>query len=140
LWAQFFPDQEVPAPVPKGDPWKLQPLPLGVDRLMLQEWSKAVEWPIHPVRPIGSRAWLVTASEAPPKDIMYYNSEPLIIRKLPAKSPQKAVGLVAGPVSKKPIHSLRQKPSAHCQCSDKENHMLTHGVVGNPPRCSRYHP
>ena len=99
-WKQFFPDQPVPEPIPQGDTWKVQPLPAGMDRKILQAWGTSVNWEIHPLRPVGARAWLVLATEAPPKDILQFNSNPLIIKKLPSRSPHQTVGLVAGPMSK----------------------------------------
>eukprot|EP00438_Fugacium_kawagutii_P024142 Skav222778 [mRNA] locus=scaffold600:460272:465151:+ [translate_table: standard] len=59
VWALFFPDREVPAPIPRGTQWKLYPLPMGIDRVVLQEWAASFDWAVHPLRPLGARAWVV---------------------------------------------------------------------------------
>ena len=90
---------EPPKKTPQGDVYKIQPLPFGVDREVLQEWADSNLWNMHPLKPLGAKTWLVNSSEAPPKDVMFFNSSPLLINKMQPKNTENPIGLIAGPKS-----------------------------------------
>lgn len=97
-WALFHGDAPPPEPMPQGDVYKIQNLPYGIDRVILKEWLQFSGWEASPMKSIGSRAWLVKAPKGPPRDIMTFNSEPVIVRKLQSMQTT-GTGLVAGPRS-----------------------------------------
>ena len=99
MWDKIHPGVQPPKKTPQGDIYKLQPLPFGVDRDVLQEWADSNHWEMHPVRPLGAKTWLVNSSSLPPKEVMFFNSSPLLITKMPPKNQEKPVGLIAGPRS-----------------------------------------
>ena len=99
MWEKFHPGVEPPKKTPQGDIYKIQPLPFGVDRAVLQEWAENNTWEMHPIRPLGAKTWLVNSAKAPPKDVMFFNSSPLLITKMPSKQSDVSTGLIAGPRS-----------------------------------------
>ncbi len=99
MWEKFHPGVEPPKKTPQGDIYKIQPLPFGVDKEVLQEWADSNSWKIHPVRSLGAKTWLVNAENAPPREVMFFNSNPLLITKMPPKTNDVPTGLVAGPKS-----------------------------------------
>ena len=99
IWEKFHPGVEPPKKTPQGDVYKIQPLPFGVDREVLQEWADSNLWNMHPLKPLGAKTWLVNSSEAPPKDVMFFNSSPLLINKMQPKNTENPIGLIAGPKS-----------------------------------------
>lgn len=99
IWEKFHPGVEPPKKTPQGDVYKIQPLPFGVDREVLQEWADSNSWNMHPLKPLGAKTWLVNSSDAPPKDVMFFNSSPLLITKMQPKNTENPIGLIAGPKS-----------------------------------------
>eukprot|EP00438_Fugacium_kawagutii_P015628 Skav213749 [mRNA] locus=scaffold258:84069:88598:+ [translate_table: standard] len=103
MWNHFNPGVEPPNHSAEGTVWKVHPLPAGVDRAVLIEWAKAYGWDITPTRPLGQKAWLFTSSQEPPqKPILYFNSTPLILKKMDRPQAATPFGLIAGPRSKIP--------------------------------------
>eukprot|EP00438_Fugacium_kawagutii_P000396 Skav209650 [mRNA] locus=scaffold650:120319:124749:+ [translate_table: standard] len=96
LWALFHPDTEAPKIIPDGDVYKVQNLPYGVDKEVLLEWLQASAWNAYPVKSIGPRTWLIKAAAAPDREVLCFNSMPVIVRKLQQKA-SNATGLVVGP-------------------------------------------
>jgi len=99
IWDKFHPGVEPPRKTPQGDVYKIQPLPFGVDRAVLQEWADSNSWEMHPIKPLGAKTWLVNSSVSPPKEVMFFNSSPLLITKMPPKTADIPTGLIAGPRS-----------------------------------------
>ena len=97
LWDKFHPGVAPPKKTPQGDTFKIQPLPFGVDREVLQEWADNNSWQMHPIRPLGAKTWLVNAATLPPKEVMFFNNNPLLITKMIPKTTDVSTGLVAGP-------------------------------------------
>eukprot|EP00438_Fugacium_kawagutii_P013030 Skav221407 [mRNA] locus=scaffold1621:149957:154210:+ [translate_table: standard] len=99
IWKIFNGDSEPPAPTPEGVMYKVQNLPYGVDKQVLTEWLEACSWQAHPLKSVGSKAWIIKAQQPPPQPILCFNAEPVIIRQIAEKLPN-TIGLVAGPRSK----------------------------------------
>ena len=99
MWEKFHPGVEPPRRTPQGDTYKIQALPFGVDREVLQEWADGNHWEMHPIKPLGAKTWLVNSAVAPPKDVMFFNSSPLLITKMAPKIMDTPTGLIAGPRS-----------------------------------------
>ena len=99
LWEKFHPGVAPPRKNPQGDVFKIQPLPFGVDRDVLQEWADNNTWEMNPIRPLGAKTWLVNALLPPPREVMFFNSNPLLITKITPKATENPTGLVAGPRS-----------------------------------------
>ena len=99
IWDKFHPGVQPPKKTPQGDIYKIQPLPFGVDREVLQEWADNNSWQMHPIRPLGAKTWLVNAENPPPREVMFFNSNPLLITKMQPKTSDVPIGLVAGPKS-----------------------------------------
>ena len=99
MWEKFHPGVEPPRKTPLGDTYKIQPLPFGVDREVLQEWADNNKWEMHPIKPLGAKTWLVNSTVSPPKDVMFFNSNPLLITKMQPKATDIPTGLIAGPRS-----------------------------------------
>eukprot|EP00438_Fugacium_kawagutii_P014298 Skav226015 [mRNA] locus=scaffold1010:276888:278774:- [translate_table: standard] len=96
LWKLYHPEAEVPQILPDGDVYKVQNLPYGVDKQVLTEWLQASAWTAHPVKSIGPRSWLVKAEAPPDREVLCFNSMPVIVRRLQQKA-SNATGLVVGP-------------------------------------------
>ena len=99
MWEILHPGREPPAQVPKGSLWKATPMPIGLDKEIIQEWAKSQAWECFPIKSLGSRTWLIQAPAPPTKDLMCFNGTPIIIRKVPPRSNQPQTGIVAGPRS-----------------------------------------
>ena len=99
IWAILQPGRDPPTQVPKGVLWKATPMPLGLDKEIIQEWAKQLSWECFPIKSLGSKTWLIQAPEAPPKELMCFNGTPIIIRKVPPRSTQAQTGILAGPRS-----------------------------------------
>eukprot|EP00438_Fugacium_kawagutii_P029768 Skav217057 [mRNA] locus=scaffold208:136990:141312:+ [translate_table: standard] len=113
LWKIFHGDQEVPPTAPTGDLYKVQNVPYGVDRKVLSEWLEACGWEAFPVKSVGSRAWLLKAKSGPPRDILCFNTQPVIIRRMQQKS-YNHTGLIAGPRSNStPTEAPQQQRNAY---------------------------
>ena len=99
VWNKLCPGIDPPTFAPKGSTWKIFPLPHGVDRQVLLDWAQQQGWACYPLRPLGPKAWLIRATDGPPKAMLTFNSTPLIITKLQDRGAFPEVGLVAGPKS-----------------------------------------
>ena len=108
MWEKFHPGTEPPKKTPQGDIYKIQPLPFGVDREVLQEWADTNSWEMHPIRPLGAKTWLVNAVNPPPREVMFFNSNPLLINKMQPKTNDTPIGLVAGPKSANSVLAIPQ--------------------------------
>ena len=78
----------------KLDPWKreelkynvvvrlrfvLTPLPLDVDKNMLQKIVDQMKWPAVPLRQLGPATWLLGAEQAPPCDTVTFRNQLVLI-------------------------------------------------------------
>ena len=99
LWEILHPGREPPTQVPKGSLWKANPMPIGLDKEIIQEWAKNQSWECFPLKSLGSKTWLIQAPAPPPTDLMSFNGTPIIIRKVAPRSTQMQTGIIAGPRS-----------------------------------------
>ena len=106
-WNSLFPGVQPPDLLDATTTWRVEALPYGVTREMIQEWSKHNAWPIKPLRAVGPRSWVVGAAVAPPKPTMFFNSEPLLIREITSK-PAPVNPIIAGPRPKAQTAELPQ--------------------------------
>ena len=113
MWEILHPGRDPPVQVPKGSLWKANPMPIGLDKEIIQEWAKNQSWDCFPLKSLGSKTWLIQAPEPPPKDLMCFNGTPIIIRKVPPRSNQPQTGIIAGPrsqnVDERPDNSVFRK-------------------------------
>ena len=99
MWKIIKPDVPVPEQIPEGKMWKIQPLPFGVDKEIVNEWAVNIKWEAHAIRPLGSKAWVVSSSVSPPEGILTFNNHPLLVKPLKPRHMDTPIGLVAGPKS-----------------------------------------
>ena len=99
LWAAIKPDVPLPEVIPEGKTWKVQPLPFGVDKEIINEWLAHIKWDAHAIRPLGPKAWIISSLVAPPEGILAFNDHPLLVRMLKPRHNDAPIGLVAGPKS-----------------------------------------
>ena len=97
MWDILHPGRDPPDQMPKGSLWKATPMPIGLDKDIIQEWAKQHAWDCFPIKSLGSKTWLLQAPSAPPNELMCFNGTPIIIRKVPPKSSQPQTGILAGP-------------------------------------------
>lgn len=100
MWNHLFPNVDPPQQVPPGQVWKMTPLPYGIDRAILLQWSEHIAWKIYPMRPLGAKTWLVSSPDPPPSELLYFNGTPVIVKKLPQRQQEVDHGVIAGPKSK----------------------------------------
>eukprot|EP00438_Fugacium_kawagutii_P032480 Skav233880 [mRNA] locus=scaffold435:51283:55734:- [translate_table: standard] len=98
MWKLFHADAEPPQQIPDGTWYKVQNLPYGVDKAVLTEWLESCGWKAHPLKSIGSRTWILKSPDAPPRDLLCFNSAPVIVKRMADRQPA-ATGLIAGPRS-----------------------------------------
>ena len=110
IWNLLHPGEEPPKQIPKGTLWRLHPLPYGVDKQVMQEWADNVGWSCFPIRPLGAKAWLMQSQDLPPKTLLSFNGQPLIIKSMPSKAENLTTGLIAGPKSK-PVQESSPAPA-----------------------------
>eukprot|EP00438_Fugacium_kawagutii_P000180 Skav214258 [mRNA] locus=scaffold2045:510766:512697:- [translate_table: standard] len=101
IWKLFHGDSPAPEQTPEGDLYKVQNLPYGVDKDVLEKWLSSTGWSAFPLKSIGARAWILKAASAPQTEVMSFNTQPVIIRRMKQK-PLEATGLIVGPRSAKP--------------------------------------
>eukprot|EP00438_Fugacium_kawagutii_P019980 Skav228574 [mRNA] locus=scaffold1368:104524:109418:- [translate_table: standard] len=99
VWRLFHGDLAPQQKPPDGDLYKAQNLPYGVDRQVLEEWLAKMEWQAYPLKSIGSRAWILKSATPPSSEVLTFNTEPVLIRRL-AQKPVASSGLIVGPRSK----------------------------------------
>lgn len=109
IWNLLHPGEDPPKQIPKGNLWRLHPLPYGVDKQVMQEWAENVGWLCFPLRPLGAKAWLMQSQDPSPNKLLSFNGQPLIIKCMPSKVDNITSGLVAGPKSK-PVVDTKQIP------------------------------
>ena len=109
LWDKLHPGRDPPEQIPKGSLWKATPMPIGLDKEIVQEWAKQFAWECFPIKSLGSKTWLIQSPDPPPKDVMCFNGTPIIIRKVPPRASQPQTGILAGPRSNQTVE--RDSPS-----------------------------
>ena len=103
LWETLNPGRDPPQQVPQGALWKATPMPLGLDKDIIQEWARNYNWECFPIKSLGSRTWLIQAPDPPSNDLMCFNGTPIIIRKVPPRANQPQTGILAGPRSQQSV-------------------------------------
>eukprot|EP00434_Breviolum_minutum_P045506 symbB.v1.2.040819.t1/scaffold7561.1/size10596/1 len=114
LWSIIKPDVPPPESIPDGKLWKIQPLPFGVDKDIINEWASNVKWEAHAVRPLGAKAWILSSLVPPPDGILTFNHHPLLVKPLKPRHTDTPLGLVAGPKSQ----GSNEAPSATAKASN----------------------
>lgn len=99
MWEILHPGRAPPEQMPKGSLWKATPMPIGLDKDIIQEWARTHSWECFPIKSLGSKTWLIQASCSPPNDLMCFNGTPIIIKKVPPRANQPQTGILAGPRS-----------------------------------------
>ena len=99
IWELLHPGQPQPGIAPRGEVWKLQPLPVGINKENIVEWAQLHKWECFPIRAVSGRAWLVHSPKPPPSDVLSFNVTPIIGKKVQSRGPGSAFGLIAGPKS-----------------------------------------
>lgn len=105
-WKVINGDAEMPSDLEIKKVYKVEPLPFGSTAEMLRNWSQAISWPLRPIKALGARCWLLGSNVPPPQGIVMFNSEPVIIRRIPGKNSGDTHPVLAGP---KPSKYTAQK-------------------------------
>eukprot|EP00435_Cladocopium_sp_Y103_P067838 s63_g30.t1 len=116
-WTKLRPDHEQPDERQLPLSYKLQPLPTGTDKHVLQEWSKQQQWPIRPLKPVGAKQWLVAAAGPPPK-MLLFNTQPLLVQEVTNKQPSATAAIAAGPRPKASAKPTRGDQAAIFKTGD----------------------
>ena len=77
--------------------YKIQNLPFGCTKLMLQNWVEAMQWDACPIRALGPQTWLVRSADDIPPGILMFNSSPILARLLPPRDQQGPDKILLGP-------------------------------------------
>ena len=96
-WAVLMPGTSPPMNNPGDKVYKLQNLPFGCTKVMLQNWAKAMNWDACPIRALGPQTWIVRASQEIPPGIPMFNSSPILARLLPPRDQQGPDKILLGP-------------------------------------------
>lgn len=114
------PDTPVPVQIPEGKLWKVQPMPFGVDKEIVNEWADHVKWKAFAVRPLGPKAWILSSTDAPPEGILKFNDHPLLVKPLKPRHTDSPVGLIAGPKSQgtKELAATSSRPATVFRTGD----------------------
>lgn len=111
-WTQVHPNVPVPDAKDTSIIFKLQSLPFGTTRDMLEAWSKHVRWDFKPLRAVGPRAWIVGAGQMPEPKQYAFNGHPILIQEIQSRQVTLANPIVAGP---KPGQRQESKASSSAQ-------------------------
>ena len=96
-WSVLLPGTSPPQSNPGDKVYKLQNLPFGCTKLMLQNWIEAMKWDACPIRALGPQTWIVrSASEIPP-GIPMFNASPILARLLPPREQHGSEKILLGP-------------------------------------------
>ena len=101
-WAVLLPGTSPPQNNPGDKVYKLQNLPFGCTKLMLQNWIEAMKWDACPIRALGPQTWIVRAASDIPPGIPMFNSSPILARLLPPRAQQGPEKILLGPRPKPP--------------------------------------
>jgi len=96
-WAVLMPGVTPPQNTPGDKVYKLQNLPFGCTKLMLQNWVETMKWDACPIRALGPQTWLVRAEADIPEGISMFNSNPILARLLPPRDQQGPEKILLGP-------------------------------------------
>eukprot|EP00438_Fugacium_kawagutii_P036075 Skav208496 [mRNA] locus=scaffold87:211967:213430:- [translate_table: standard] len=96
MWELLKPSQPVPDITHMTKTFRLEPLPYGVNREALQEWSAKHSWPIKALRSIGGQQWLVGSNVEPPSKVLQFNGTPVLIKPVADKPPRRNGPVLAG--------------------------------------------
>ena len=108
-WSIVYPNMPVPAVKDTSMIFKLQSLPFGTTKDMLEAWSKHVQWELFPLRAAGPRAWIVGSGLRPEQKQYAFNGLPVLIQEISNRPSSKPSPVVAGP---KPAFRSEQKLNA----------------------------
>lgn len=96
-WKILFPTKPLPADVDTSRTYKVESLPFGVTKSMLEQWAEHNSWKMKPLRAIGPRSWIVGTGDEPPSLPLHFNSSPVLIRELTNRTSVSANPIIAGP-------------------------------------------
>ena len=110
-WKQLRPNETVPDLQTYPHVFRLQPLPYGVDAMILKTWAQNANWQIKPLKNQGPGKWIVAAMQEPPTTWLLFNGKPILIQQLPPKSNKPYKALVIGSkVSQTTQESNQEEP------------------------------
>lgn len=95
-WKQLHPNKEPPSSVRTQYLYKLEPLPWGTTKEMLEKWGEAQKWGLRPIKQLGGRAWLIGTEQQKPQGILAFNTQALIATLLPPKNAKPERQILAG--------------------------------------------
>ena len=96
-WKVLMPGMTPPQNTPGDKVYKLQNLPFGCTKLMLQNWLEAMQWAACPIRALGPQTWIVRSADDLPPGILMFNSSPILARLLPPREQQTPDKILLGP-------------------------------------------
>ena len=96
-WAILMPGTSPPQNNLGNMVYKLQNLPFGCTKIMLQNWAEAMKWEATPIRALGPQTWIVRSAAEIPPGIIRFNSSPILARLLPPREQQGPEKILLGP-------------------------------------------
>ena len=109
-WKSAYPERTVPLQIKTELTYKLEHLPFGCTREMVENRGQALSWPIKGIRKVEGRACIIGAAHAKPDGPIAFNGEIIIATQLPQKT-TRDTGVLAGP---------RPRPNTGSTSSHKE--------------------
>ena len=111
---QLRPGATAPARLKITETFRLSGVPPGLRAEDVEAWSKAVSWPVRPLRPLGPRQWIVGASSDPPEGILSFNDQPVLVQHAAPKASRAPV-VCAGRVPPGPTPAAAQQDDPWAQ-------------------------
>ena len=108
-WTTIFPNVTPPERVGTDKLYKVLGLPFGCSSEMIGQWCTAIGWKARAIKGLGPQGWLLGANTEPPPGIQMFNTSPVLIQSIQAKSEASAPVLV-GPRSSKPKSNTAETP------------------------------
>ena len=98
-WNIIHPGKAAPTSA-DGEIWKLQGLPFGCTQQMVEAWCIAQKWDCKPFKSLGPQTWLLKTTQDPPKGLLMFNCQPVLLTYVPPKQMTTSTNLILGPRSK----------------------------------------
>ena len=131
-WAVLMPGMTPPQNNPGDKVYKLQNLPFGCTKLMLQNWAEAMKWNACPIRALGPQTWIVRSTDEIPPGIPMFNSSPILARLLPPREQHGHDKILLGPRPKPPT-TVQMDPWHQGQASSLQDPWANYGNARAPP-------
>eukprot|EP00435_Cladocopium_sp_Y103_P049525 s1111_g15.t1 len=96
-WKIINPTTPMPSDVETTRIFKIENLPFGVTKSMVDEWALHHSWKIRPLRAMGPRAWVIGTSDEPPPGPLLFNGNPILVRELQNRTQPQSTIIIAGP-------------------------------------------